>query len=154
MKRWPLLAAAAALTLGAVLFQPGCATRPGPGLQNFGQVADGLYRGAQPTDEGLDSLKAMGVRTVVNLRHFHGHTEERACLDRGIDYVWLSLESSDAPSDADVKRFLDSTTDGKKSEELAPGKRTKRLTKEKGDNVMFETRDAASGDALVHRSHY
>ena len=111
MKRWTLLTGLAALALGAALFQPGCGGRAGAGLGNFGRVAEGLYRGAQPTDEGLDSLKAMGVRTVVNLRHFHGSREEQACRDRGLDYVRIQLASSDAPTDEDVKRFLEVATD-------------------------------------------
>ena len=115
MKRWTLVAGAAALALAAAAFQPGCTGGEArAGLSNLGRVADGLYRGAQPTDEGLDSLKAMGVRTVVNLRHHHGHREEKACRDRELDYVWITLESSDAPSDEDVRRFLQIASDPKR----------------------------------------
>jgi len=39
-----------------------------PGLKNFAQVSDALYRGAQPTAEGFATLKARGVKTIVNLR--------------------------------------------------------------------------------------
>jgi hypothetical protein len=31
-----------------------------------------LYRGAQPTEEGIKQLKALGVKTIVNLRSLHG----------------------------------------------------------------------------------
>lgn len=58
------------------------------------------------------------------------------------------------PTEQDVHTFLATTDDAKPSEELAPGKRTKRLTKEKGANITFETRDPTSGDVLVHKSHY
>ena len=64
-----------------------------------------------PSGEGLDALKAMGVKTVVNLRHYHGHGEEKACRERGLDYAWIALESSDAPSDEEVRRFLQVVTD-------------------------------------------
>jgi tyrosine-protein phosphatase SIW14 len=37
------------------------------GVSDVGRVAPGLYRGDAPSAEGLDSLKALGVRTVVNL---------------------------------------------------------------------------------------
>ena len=123
MKRWPLVAGAAALALGVASFPLGCGGKPRPdparletrpGLSNLGLVAEGLYRGAQPTDEGLDSLKAMDIRTVINLRHFHGHHEEKACRERGLDYVWITLESGDAPSDEDVRRFLQIATDPKR----------------------------------------
>jgi len=42
-----------------------------PGLSNFYQVTTNLYRGAQPTAQGMAELKAMGVKTVLNLRSFH-----------------------------------------------------------------------------------
>jgi tyrosine-protein phosphatase SIW14 len=39
-----------------------------PGLENFAEVSAALCRGAQPTAEGFATLKARGVKTVVNLR--------------------------------------------------------------------------------------
>jgi len=80
-------------------------------LENVGRVAPGLYRGAAPTREGVAALAKLGVRTVVNLRHYHGAREERWCRERGIQYVGIPLESSDAPSDAEARRFLDVATD-------------------------------------------
>lgn len=38
-----------------------------PGLHNVGKLSPGLYRGAQPTREGYDTLKKMGIKTVINL---------------------------------------------------------------------------------------
>jgi protein tyrosine/serine phosphatase len=81
------------------------------GLDNVGRVAPGLYRGNAPTEQGLDTLKAMGIRTVVNLRHYHGAREERGCRERGLNYVHIVVASSDAPSDEDVTRFLKIATD-------------------------------------------
>ena len=48
----------------------------GAGLTNAHQVAPGLYRGAQPTAEGMKTLQAMGIRTVVNLRNLHSDRDE------------------------------------------------------------------------------
>src|SRR5690242_15258946 len=39
-----------------------------PGLTNVGRVAHDVFRGAQPADAGYETLKRMGIRTVVNLR--------------------------------------------------------------------------------------
>ena len=85
-----------------------------PGVENVALVAPGIYRGAAPTAKGLDGLKALGIKTVVNLRHYHGNTEEKLCRERGIDYERVILESSDAPSDDDVRRFLEIVTDVKR----------------------------------------
>lgn len=38
------------------------------GLANVGRVAPGVYRGAQPGKSGYATLKAMGVKTVIDLR--------------------------------------------------------------------------------------
>ncbi len=46
-----------------------------PGLSNVGRVAPGLVRGAQPEGEGYATLRAMGIRTVINLRTRHGEKE-------------------------------------------------------------------------------
>jgi tyrosine-protein phosphatase SIW14 len=81
------------------------------GLENVGRVAPGIYRGAQPTEAGLDTLKALGIKTVINLRHYHGATEAAGCRKRHLDYEAIVLASSEAPSDADARRFLEVVTD-------------------------------------------
>jgi tyrosine-protein phosphatase SIW14 len=81
------------------------------GVSNVGKVAPGLYRGNAPDEQGVASLKALGIRTVVNLRHYHGTKEEKLVRAAGLEYVRIILESSDAPSDEDVRRFLEIATD-------------------------------------------
>src|SRR5258706_7019113 len=49
-----------------------------PGLANFHQVTTNLYRGAQPTAKGAAQLKAMGIKTVINLRAFHSDKNKLA----------------------------------------------------------------------------
>jgi protein tyrosine/serine phosphatase len=39
-----------------------------PGLANVGRVAPGVLRGAQPGKDGYATLKAMGVKTVIDMR--------------------------------------------------------------------------------------
>lgn len=46
------------------------------GLPNLHQVAPDLYRGAQPLKEGFTSLKAMGVKTIINFRNVHSDLDE------------------------------------------------------------------------------
>ena len=84
------------------------------GLENVGRVAPGLYRGGAPDAEGVPSLKALGIRTVINLRHFHGAREEQLVRAQGLEYVRIVLESSDAPSDEDVRRFLAIVADARR----------------------------------------
>src|ERR1700693_4973072 len=49
-----------------------------PGLPNLHQGTTNLYRGAQPTSQGVAELKAMGIKTVINLRAFHSDNSELA----------------------------------------------------------------------------
>lgn len=46
------------------------------GLPNLHQIAEGLYRGAQPTPNGFTELHKMGVKTVVNFRALHNDDDE------------------------------------------------------------------------------
>lgn len=47
-----------------------------PGLPNLHQVTTNLFRGAQPTAEGMKELESLGVKTVINLRSFHSDKDE------------------------------------------------------------------------------
>jgi tyrosine-protein phosphatase SIW14 len=113
-----VLAACLLLAAAAAVADPGAPARASaervsglPGLENVARVAPGIYRGAQPTDAGLDSLKKLGIKTVVNLRHYHGSVEKAGCQKRGLDYEHIVLASSGTPSDADARRFLKIVTD-------------------------------------------
>ena len=50
------------------------------GLKNVGRVGPGIYRGAQPEEDGFATLKSMGIRTVVNLRANHHETKKVEAL--------------------------------------------------------------------------
>lgn len=55
------------------------------GLSNVGRVSPGIYRGAQPLSEGYDTLKKMGIRTVINLRATH--SEKNAVEAAGMKLI-------------------------------------------------------------------
>ena len=74
-----------------------------PGLPNLCKVSQTLYRGAQPSAEGCAQLKKLGIRTVINLRTFHG--ESQPCFDCGLEYRLISMEATH-PEDDDVVAFL------------------------------------------------
>lgn len=43
----------------------------GTGLTNLYKVADGVYRSAQPDEEDVADLQALGIKEILNLREFH-----------------------------------------------------------------------------------
>jgi protein tyrosine/serine phosphatase len=78
------------------------------GVANFHQVDEHVYRGAQPTEEGLKSLAKLGVKTIVDLRGGGDHTawEQKAVEALGMRYVHVPLRGMSAPSDEDVAKVL------------------------------------------------
>ena len=79
-----------------------------PGLPNFFQVAPGLYRGAQPTADGMRRLEAMGIKTVLSLRAFH--EDESLLPGTELDHPRIRFNTWH-PEDEDVVRFLRIVTD-------------------------------------------
>ncbi len=79
-----------------------------PGLPNLHKVSDDLYRGAQPTAEGIKQLQAMGIKTVINLR---SSDTDRDLLDAtGPTGEHIPMVAWHAGDD-DVVRFLQIVTD-------------------------------------------
>lgn len=85
---------------------------PTRGLPNLHQVSDQLFRGAQPSATGFRKLKAMGVRTVVNLRSFH--SDRGAIGDTGLAYEHIYMKAWH-PEDKEVVRFLQIVTDPRRT---------------------------------------
>jgi len=78
-----------------------------PGLPNLHKVSDSLYRGAQPEPEGFANLKAMGIKTVVNLRSMHSDKDEmeEGGMTGKLDYVHIKINTF-RPKEEHVIRFL------------------------------------------------
>jgi protein tyrosine/serine phosphatase len=79
-----------------------------PGLKNLHLITTNLYRGAQPTAEGMAQLKAMGIRTVINLRTLHSDKEEIA--GTGLKSVRFTTQPWDSDN-KDVIHFLQVVAD-------------------------------------------
>jgi len=78
------------------------------GLPNLFKVNDVLYRGAQPNRKGYAELKAMGIKTVVDLRLLHSEREK--IEKNGLHYVRLPEITWDEKNQ-DVIDFLRVVTD-------------------------------------------
>jgi protein tyrosine/serine phosphatase len=78
-----------------------------PGLPNLHKVSDALYRGAQPEPGGFVNLKAMGIKTVVNLRSMHSDEDEleEAGMTGKLDYIHIKINTF-RPKEDHVVRFL------------------------------------------------
>lgn len=80
-----------------------------PGLSDVGQVAPGILRGAQPEPEGYETLRKMGVKTVVNLRTLHA--EKKAVAAAGMRWVEIPIDVTQAIDPAAVRQAVAVLTD-------------------------------------------
>lgn len=60
---------------------------PLAGIANFGEVTAFIYRGAQPSRQGLTRLADMNVAIVVDLRSWSSESESSAVRKLGMQYV-------------------------------------------------------------------
>jgi len=82
------------------------------GVPNFHKVSDTLYRSAQPSEEGMRNLKAMGIETIVNLRSFHSDRDE--IRNTGLAYEHIYMKAWH-PEEEEAVRFLQIVTNSKRA---------------------------------------
>jgi tyrosine-protein phosphatase SIW14 len=110
---------AAALILAALLASPviaapggarvnaGVVDAPSIHIDNFGRVDAGLYRGAQPQGHDYADLKALGVKTIVNLTSDDAEPDEKAMAEAaGLAYVQIPMTTHTVPTAAQLTQFL------------------------------------------------
>ena len=91
-----------------------------PGIKNFGKVNDNYYRGSQPNKSQVAALKAMGVKTIIDLRKDYIPEARQWAKDAGLNYFNLPL---------------------------LPGRRA---TKEQTEYFLRLVNDPANGPVYVH----
>ena len=101
------------ILLALVLISQSCLAGPRgqpeqQGIGNFGRINDNLYRGAQPDAAGIQSLRRLGVKLILNLRMpkdvWPG--EEAAARANGIAYTNLPMSGLGRPADDAIKNIL------------------------------------------------
>ena len=78
------------------------------GVENFHRVSAHLYRGQQPTAEGMKNLAAMGIKTIVSLRMSDEDEDvvEELDTDLKLKYLHMPMLANIQPSDKQVAKFL------------------------------------------------
>jgi tyrosine-protein phosphatase SIW14 len=104
----PRFVFAAALVIGIASIPGSAQTTNVAGVPNFHQINDHVYRGAQPTDLGFQSLAKLGVKTVIDLRQISDRSahERNSVEATGMRYVSIPFQGMAAPSPSDVAKVL------------------------------------------------
>jgi tyrosine-protein phosphatase SIW14 len=76
-------------------------------LPNFHQVNQGVYRGGQPKSGGLEKLKQLGIKTVINLRSEQDQAESSEAAANGMKYFNFPMDRFGRPNDETVEKVLD-----------------------------------------------
>lgn len=86
-----------------------------PGIKNFYQLDEHVYRGAQPAAKGFRYLAKIGVKTVIDLRQADERSqgEDRAVTAAGMKYVSVPMTGLTPPTEPEITRILGILEDGK-----------------------------------------
>jgi protein tyrosine/serine phosphatase len=76
------------------------------GIKNFGKVNEDYYRGSQPNDEEFARLKALGIKTVIDLRKDSEAQEPERVRGLGMQYFNIPLKASQPATEAQTEEFL------------------------------------------------
>ena len=82
------------------------------GVPNLYRVSDALYRGDQPSHLGMENLKKLGLKTILNLRSFHSDRDEIG--ETGLAYEHIYMKPWH-PEEDDAVRFLKIVTAPKRA---------------------------------------
>ncbi len=76
-------------------------------LPNFAEVNAKLFRGGQPTENGVKELARRGVKTIIDLRGADENSkkEELWARNAGIKFVAVNLSNWFKPNSADIEKI-------------------------------------------------
>ena len=110
-----LAVAALTLAFAAVTFaqmtSKTAAEFPNVKIKNFGQMDTNYFRGGQPKKDQYQSLKDLGVTTIIDLRNDPVDYEKPTAETLGMKYVNIPMDDAEYPSDATIATFLKEIND-------------------------------------------
>ena len=75
-------------------------------IDNFGQVNDHYFRGAQPAGRDYADLAALGVRTIIDLQEDADPNEARLAKAAGLNYYVIPMSTRRAPTTDQLAMFF------------------------------------------------
>src|SRR2546421_5326969 len=75
-------------------------------IRNFGKMDNRFFRGAQPDESDYKDLKALGVKTIIDLQDSPTNYEKRDVEALGMRYVNIPMSDSSYPKQESINAFL------------------------------------------------
>lgn len=101
-----VLAVALILLTSGLSIQAKSANAFAVNIDNFGQVNENYYRGAQPSQSAIGELKRLGVKTVIDLQEDGKQEEADWVRNAGMQYFKIPLSSTRPATDEQSAYFL------------------------------------------------
>jgi protein tyrosine/serine phosphatase len=78
-------------------------------LPNFHKISENLYRGGQPSAEGIRQLSELGIRTVISFRDSKStvRREKKQAENHGMQFMNLHLSNWFAARDEEIHGILE-----------------------------------------------
>ena len=93
--------------LSAVAFAKGKQNNfPSIKIKNFGQMDERFYRGARPNDRDYQALKALGIRTIIDLTDNSKEYEQPAVEAAGLRYINIPMVDKSYPTIEQINAFM------------------------------------------------
>jgi protein tyrosine/serine phosphatase len=106
------------LLFAALTTLPACGSVPDKASPNdpsgnFSQVTPNLYRGGRPDQAGIDVLKKMGVKTIIDLENDDQAvaTEQGWAQQAGLFFIHEPMNGIETPRDGEVNDILSKIND-------------------------------------------
>src|SRR5437660_286293 len=87
------------------------------GVPNSHRVNDLIFRGGQPTAQGLENLAKLGIKTVLDLRVSQNVAtwEQKYVTRLGMRYIQLPLYGRETPTRNDIRKAFSILEDSSRS---------------------------------------
>ena len=80
-------------------------------IDNFGQMSERFYRGAQPKKEDYKALAALGIQTIIDLRNDPQDYAKESAEAAGMKYVNIPMSDKKRPPEDQIEKFLSVVND-------------------------------------------
>ena len=112
LRKWQCASALALLTMFVLAGGANAGSKRSNGndsaldIDNFGQMDERFFRGAQPHESDYPGLAALGIKTIIDLTDKPTSYEKRSAEAAGIHYVSIPMSDTRKPNADQIGQFM------------------------------------------------